>query len=765
MSDPISALSSGQDLDRRFTLVRPLGQGGMAAVWLVHDAELDEDVVAKILPADASEERIARLRRECREARRLVHPGIARVFEFHRTTDRAFLTMEFIDGRDISDLRGQPLEQLLPVALSLAGALAYAHSRGVVHRDLKLANVVRDGAGQVRLIDFGIAGLLEGDEDDIYSFGEMLYELTTGHPPFRPEIDDQRTRAEPPAPFPDAVQVPERYRNLVFRLLAKSPEDRPQEMAGVESELSRIQDELVGAEGVRGAPAPGPGRLNAPPRVKTIEPIRLQSASRSPDSAGRRSMASRLGIPIALTAIVVALLLFVFILLPQWAPSPADSPAEPATVPPRQEARALEAEAAEPAPAEDLQERAYSKLRAEQALGRLVELREDFERRGATTWGGETYASAIVHAERGDGHLGSADYEAAHAEYEQATRLLDQLGSNAVDVLRRALADGQQALEAGDEVRATAAFALAAQIAPDNQTAASGLRRAKVVEEVAEALLIADARERSRDWVEAERAYQQAVALDPLSLAAQESLARVQAHISADMFAGFMSQGLAALQRGEYSDSRQAFERAGSMRPDSLQVAEGLLQVDQAEKLDAFAIHRARANELETAEEWEAAAEQYAAVIGLAPNVVFARQGETRCRLRADLARRMTYHLDHPDRLSSDEVFAEAMTLVAEASEVDPAGPRHLRELARLESLLARAGTFVPIRLESDNLTHVAIYRVGRLGTFLEHELELRPGRYTVVGSRQGYRDVRHELVVVAGETPKPLVVSCEEKI
>ena len=77
----------------------------MAEVWLVHDAELDEDVVAKILPLGASEERVSLLRRECREARRLVHPGIARVFEFHRTSDRAFLTMEFVDGQDIGPIR------------------------------------------------------------------------------------------------------------------------------------------------------------------------------------------------------------------------------------------------------------------------------------------------------------------------------------------------------------------------------------------------------------------------------------------------------------------------------------------------------------------------------------------------------------------------------------------------------------------------------------------------------------------------------------
>ena len=750
MSEPMPALSSGQNLDRRFTLVRHLGRAGMAEAWLVHDAELNEEVVAKILPADATEDRVALLRRGCREARGLVHPGIARVFEFHRTADRAFLTMEFVDGQDLSTLRGRPLEEILPVALSIARALAYAHSRGVVHRDLKLANVVRDAEGAIRLIDFGIAGRLEQAEksrpsDDVYSFGVMLDELTTGDPP-----------------FPDAEQLPDRFRSLVFRLLAKRPDEPPLEMASVESELEEIRRELVGEHDHHSSPEPARTRVSPPPRVKTIEPIRLQPVSGTTDSGRRRSALVRVGMPVALAAVVIALLLFVFVLLPTWAPSPSREAAESvaAGVPAEQTTAPSQTELGG-----DLRERAERKQRAEEALGRLLELREDFERRGAATWGGEIYFAAVAHADAGDSRLASADYMAAHGEYEEAIRQFDQLGSVAVDLLRRALADGEQALALGDEAAATAAFALAAEIAPDNRTAANGLRRARVVEEVAELLLLAGGRERAQDWVGAERAFQQAVAQDPMSLEAQQGLARVQTHVSDDLFAGFMSRGLAALQQGDYSEARREFERAGSMRPDSLQVAEGLLQVDQAEKLDAFATHRARAMAFEEAEEWAAAVEQYAAVIALAPNVAFARQGQTRCIQRADLARRMADHLAHPDRLSSDDVFAEATALVAEASEAEPAGPRHLEQLARLERLVATAGTFVRIRLESDNLTEVAVYRVGRLGAFLEHELELRPGRYTVVGSRPGYRDVRQELVIVAGEDPAPLVVRCEEMI
>jgi len=99
------------------------------------------------------------------------------------------------------------------------------------------------------------------------------------------------------------------------------------------------------------------------------------------------------------------------------------------------------------------------------------------------------------------------------------------------------------------------------------------------------------------------------------------------------------------------------------------------------------------------------------------------------------------------------------------AAEAAPAGPRHQRRVDELRRLVE--GYSAPVRavLRSDEATEVMVYKVGRLGTFAERALELRPGTYTVVGSRRGYRDVRRQLVVEPGREPEPLVVRCEEKI
>ena len=110
-------------------------------------------------------------------------------------------------------------------------------------------------------------------------------------------------------------------------------------------------------------------------------------------------------------------------------------------------------------------------------------------------------------------------------------------------------------------------------------------------------------------------------------------------------------------------------------------------------------------------------------------------------------------------------MYLEATNLLAEAQAVPSPGPKLQSQTNKLEQLLALAGVRVRVLLESDNLTEVTVYKVGRLGAFERRELSLRPGTYTVVGSRKGYRDVRRQLVVRGDRESETLAVRCEEKI
>jgi len=763
----------------------------MGEVWLVRDGELNEEVVAKILSPDAPEDWITLLRRECRHARRLVHPNIVRTFDFHNTPRHKFVTMAYVEGEEIGRLRGGPPPDIVRALIPVADALNYAHARGVVHRDLKASNILCDASGRPHLLDFGIVGLLdEGDvslvgggsprsaspqqmageeprpSDDIYAFGALLHELITGDAP----------TTVPPAALRSS-HLPERLRSLVARSLASSPRDRPTDMAAIKAELRAILGELERDSVSAVDSGSHEVRLTPPPRAKRVEPIPARTPPAPPrrDTPGERSRPGRWA-SVAAIAIPGVVAIAVVLSLPKWSPWPSDVERRQTAEeePPLDDSSGsgAQGDAAGSSPVPEtkpstaaVEDRAPASRGAESVLERLLPMLESLEKKEVAEWGGDDYATARARADTGDSHLSAGEYVEAEKEYAEAVRLLESLDIRSIDVMQEALAAGHQALAAGDASAATAAFGLAAAIAPGNVTASTGLRRAEVLDEVL-GLIDSGARsERAEELAEAERIFERAVALDPLSQVAQESLARVQSGISDAVFSGFMSRGLAALNQGEWEAARQAFEQAAGARPGSSQAAQGLAQVEAARKLEEIAERRRQAVRLESTEQWEAAAEHYESVHGLDSTIEFAQQGAERCRMRADLAARLDFHLSHPERLSSDDVFEEADRLLGEAFVIEPAGPRHREQVQRLEQLLAVADTRVRVRFESDNLTEVEVYRVGRLGSFLQHELELRPGTYTVVGSRRGYRDVRRQLVVVAGEEPEPLEVRCEERI
>jgi tetratricopeptide (TPR) repeat protein len=798
----MGALASGDSLDHRFSLIRPLGRGGMAEIWLVRDHELDREVAAKIVPPGASEGTIALLRRECQNARRLAHPHIVRVFDFHHGEKRSFITMAFVEGVDLTRLRGGSPAEIIRVLIPVADALGYAHRLGVVHRDLKPDNVIRDADGQPYVLDFGISAVLarhdrhsvagsgsrcsmspqqlDGDEprpsDDLYSFGALLYELITGRPPLGPDVTDERIRSAVPEPMRTSYRFPERLQTLAARLLAKSVDERPRDMAEVSVELDSIVTELERAD-IAAKPAGQKMRLTPPPRVGAVRAVAPQSppateADSRPTAADMHRRQIILATSIIAPLVIVALV--VFLVLPRWvaksrrdvadrtpiepivksteAPSPGTNPERA-----RNEARQRSAD--------ELRVQAARKEAAREAFEHATSIRDRLEERGVTLWAMEEFAEVQETMSRGDESLSIGAYPDAERAYDEAARRFETIAASSPDVLRAALEEGRRGLAAGDGGAAAKAFTLAATIAPRSSTALTGLRRAGSLDEVL-ALLDAGARsEREGRIKEAQQIYRQTVSLDPLSAEAQRSLARVQTRIGNDAFSRTMSDGLEALEEGNYTRARQAFQRAGAMRPDAIEVKEGLLQVEQSQSLERIANHRTKAVAAEGQEDWHSATGEYEAILALEPTIRFAQHGKARCAERAAMADRIAYHVTHPERLSTDEVLKEALELLVQASEIEPAGPKHRQQVKALDEIIDAADSPLPVVLLSDAMTEVVIYKVGRLGTFERRELQLRPGTYTVVGSRRGYRDVRRTLEVRAGTAPLPLTVKCEAPI
>ena len=224
-----------------------------------------------------------------------------------------------------------------------------------------------------------------------------------------------------------------------------------------------------------------------------------------------------------------------------------------------------------------------------------------------------------------------------------------------------------------------------------------------------------------------------------------------------------MSEGLAALKDRRWQEAMAAFDRAADLKPGTPEVADGRARARAGQRQETLADLLRQARDLEQKEAWREAERAYSTILAIDPESADALEGQGVSESRATLDEKIEYHLANPGRLSNAEVFADTTAALDKALETVPSGPRLESQIVRLERLLELASTPITVVLESDHQTEVMVYRVGHLGAFARRELRLKPGVYTIVGSRDGYRDVRLQLVVTPGSPPEPLMVRCTE--
>jgi hypothetical protein len=278
----VADLAVGSVLSERYRLLKPLGKGGMGVVFKAHDSVLEEDVALKLLRSDIAEEPDAarRFRQEIRLARRVRHRNVCAIHEYGEDGGIRYISMELIEGVDLRQVlrrQGTPTAvEALDISIQIAEGLSAIHEAGIIHRDLKTANIMIDAQGCVRLMDFGIAkqvasesmagvtalGTIMGTPEymspeqgrgentdfrtDVYSLGVMVFEICTGHLPFKgdtPIATIFKHIQEPPPLFGEqAAQIPRPVVPLLAKALAKSPQDRYQSVAEMLQALRDARD-------------------------------------------------------------------------------------------------------------------------------------------------------------------------------------------------------------------------------------------------------------------------------------------------------------------------------------------------------------------------------------------------------------------------------------------------------------------------------------------------------------------------------------------
>ncbi len=261
----------GTVLAARYRIVALLGKGGMGEVYRAEDLTLGQTVALKFLPrATASDDALERFRSEVRLARRVSHRNVCRVYDIGEAEGRYFLSMEYVEGEDLSSLLKRigrlPQDKAIDVARGVCAGLAAAHEKGVLHRDLKPANVMLDRQGQVVITDFGLAAiagqvpehdarsgtpsymapeqLANGEvttRSDIYSLGLVLYEIFTGRRAFESQTLAGKSRTEPgtkpSSPSSVVRDLDPAVEHAILWCLEREPEKRPRTALAVAAAL------------------------------------------------------------------------------------------------------------------------------------------------------------------------------------------------------------------------------------------------------------------------------------------------------------------------------------------------------------------------------------------------------------------------------------------------------------------------------------------------------------------------------------------------
>ena len=324
---------------------------------------------------------------------------------------------------------------------------------------------------------------------------------------------------------------------------------------------------------------------------------------------------------------------------------------------------------------------------------------------------------------------------------------------------------GQAALANAKTGAAREAFGLALAIEPGHPPAKAGLARADRFDAALAVMDRALAEEQAGRLAAAEEGFRKALAIDAAIPGAAEGIARLSSSRSADAFSVAMSRGFADAAAGRNEEARAAFNQALALRPGSREAKDAIAALDQGQRASALTLLEARARTAESAERWDEALAAWREAGTLEPSLESARDGLARSTPRAELQRRIDALNANPERMWLPEGRAEARSLIATAAAAGNPRERLAASARQLERLAAAAQSPVRLRLESDGVTQVVIYRVGQYGTFSTRDVELLPGRYTVVGTRSGFRDVRREVVLPPGVAPTAVIVRCEEPI
>ncbi|MEM6484444.1 MAG: hypothetical protein AAF662_05610 [Pseudomonadota bacterium] len=407
---------------------------------------------------------------------------------------------------------------------------------------------------------------------------------------------------------------------------------------------------------------------------------------------------------------------------------------------------------------------AKARSEAQDLLADLLELQETLTERGAESWAEEEMVGISSEALRGDELYRDRNFEGAISSYKSALDQALELENSIPDRVESLVAEIELAIEEFEVSEAQTRLEIAGLMNPFAQELGPLSVRVGTLKDVISEADAAAAAEDQGELGDAVSAWERAAVLDDDHKFVKSELTRVRSAYLEQRFNAAMSEGYAALDDNRFDRAEERFNNAARLKPSSSEAKTALQELSVARTASKLQSLQRRGTALADEEKWSEATSVFEEALQIDGGLRFAREGLAQAEPRARLDEAMSKILASPERLVDAAILREAERTLQQAKEISTPGTRLQEQIATAEETLRVARTPIPVTIQSDGETEVTVYKVARLGAIQEQRLELRPGTYTAVGTRRGYRDARVKFTVTPAGLA-PVYVVCKETI
>ena len=745
-------LSEGDFFPPSYRLNRKLSQNRCWQSWVCTNEQTGERNFVRVSHTDGPVDWPSQIK-SIDSIQGLVHRNINLAHSHGQEGNLYFVIEPYLTGT--KQFKTAP-EDPWPILKQLLDVLIYVQQLGLCHGNIHPGNLLIEGKADLQITGMGLHScrpeeyrqymspqILSGDEaditDDIYALGCLIYNCLTGQ--------TLGSGVQPDTPVPEDLQP------LLERMTSESVLDRNLSLLDIKEKFKAYYEDSEN-------------------RI-TIETFARSEQSKTQVSQDSQVL-TRQSRAVSFQWVSFALITLLSIGFGLFTILPEDNytdqtPASLETSPDLVKATAKSPDSTSPGetgPA-PFQAARLKHLREEgQTVARnILRLQLNLEDHGVFLWANEKFINLSQDLDKADSLFREGDYETAMATYSETQDALTVLQSEIPKRLAQEVAKGDAAIKTGDYSVALNAFTISSAIAPTDPDIKAKLLRAENLEEVQSLVRRAELAESEAKYSAALEIFKTARDIDGLWQPAVEGVNRTMRAIQMQQFQNAMSEAFKAISLKQYQAARDHFIKAQSILPKSQEPADGLAQVDQSETNEVINKKRDEANAYLMEEDWQQAISSYEAALAISASLDFAKQGLAYANSRLDLEKQLTKYLSEPTLLQSNEDLAAAANILKDASRISPAGVALERQINSLAKLISTARIQIPVTIRSNGKTSITVRKQASLGNIDAKTIFLIPGKYTITGERPGYRDVREELLLIAGRPVPEIFVASTERV